>query len=213
MRYQFQALGRKQHERVASWPAEQPWTPPPEAAPALDRILLPLDLEQCPAEAFNLVNRIAERAQATVVLLHVVHLNIPVPENRVFDELGREARSRLTSLASKYLDPGTRMVLRVRTGQPAEQILAAAKDEGAGLLVLMGSRPRIWSRLASFCRLKTRPFLSGLARRLIREAPCSVIVLPVEQPLAAPRRNDAGRWSAGESNPALIQACCPAAME
>src|ERR1035441_624672 len=92
-------------------------------------ILFPVDVARCPLEVFELVNGLAKRPEVTVILLHVVNLNILAPENRVYEELGQEAQWYLERLANKHVHPLASTITRVRIGNPAEEILAEAKAD------------------------------------------------------------------------------------
>ena len=60
----------------------------------------------------------ADRSEATVILLHVVHLNILSPEARIYDELVADARHYLERLARDYLADIPGVQVRVRIGKP-----------------------------------------------------------------------------------------------
>jgi nucleotide-binding universal stress UspA family protein len=129
------------------------------------RILLPIDTAQCPMEVFAAVNGFACRPEVTVILLHVVNLNIVAPENRVYEELGREVYSHLCRLADKYIHPFASTAVRVRAGHPEEEILAEAAEQKADLIILPNWGPSLWARLTS--SWKHQPGLerpSGLPR-------------------------------------------------
>ena len=142
------------------------------------RILLPLNLTNGSPEAFGLVNRAAEFAEVMVVLLHVVHLNIAESGDRVYAELACEAQARLAHLALSGLHPRARSLLRVRFGQPAQQIAAEARAQAVNLIVLSsGSRAPFWTRLAPCRTAPARVVLSRLARKIIRAAPCDILLV------------------------------------
>jgi nucleotide-binding universal stress UspA family protein len=142
-----------------------------------EKILLPIDVTKCPPEVFELANSFAKRAEVTVILLHVVHLNIVAPENRVYEELGREAQWYLGRLADKYLHPLASTLLHVRTGRPAEEILAEAKSEKVDLIILPTYGPSFWARLTSLWKSAASPLVSALAAKIIQEATCAVFVV------------------------------------
>ena len=141
------------------------------------RILLPIDTAQCPMEVFAAVNGFACRPEVTVILLHVVNLNIVAPENRVYEELGREVYSHLCRLAHKYIHPFASTAVRVRAGQPEEEILAEAAEQKADLIILPNWGPSWWARLASFWKHRPGPTVSGWVQRIIRRATCAVSVV------------------------------------
>ncbi len=137
-----------------------------------DRILLPLDIADWPIEAFRVVSRFAQRPGVTIILLHVVNLNIAMSENRLLDELAGEARASLERLAQEYLPPSTATLIRVRHGEPAGEILAAAKEESADLIVVPMRRAPLWRRLFP-------AWFPGTVVKLIRHPPCGLFVLEV----------------------------------
>ncbi len=149
----------------------------PARATRPEKILLPIDLTQCPVEALELVGGMFKQGEVTVVLLHVVHLNIAAPENRIYEELASEAQRHLARLADQYLHPGIAKLLRVRAGNPAAEILAEAKFQRVDLIVLPARRPSFWTRLASLWKPAADLAISRLAGKIIREARCSVFML------------------------------------
>ena len=134
-----------------------------------ERILLPLDIRNCPLEVFSLVNGCAEYPGASVTLLRVVTLNIAAPEKRVYEELGRDARCYLERLARGCLRRDVATIIRVRVGKPAEEILAEASDGNVDLIVLASRLPSFWSRFFA-------PLVSRVVERVTREATCGVFL-------------------------------------
>ena len=127
------------------------------------KLLLPIDVTKCPLEVFEVVNGLARRAETTVVLLHVVTLNILAPENRVYEELHAEALSYLQRLAHLHLAPEATPVFRVRFGSAAEAILAEARAENVDLIILPAPAGSVWTRLTAFWKCQ--------AERLFRPSP------------------------------------------
>ena len=132
------------------------------------RILLPVDIRKCPLEVFSLVNGLAQLPDATVILLHVVTLNIAAPEKRVYEELGRDARWYLERLARGCLRPDIATIIRVRVGEPAEEILAETAAGNVDLIILPCYLPSFWKRLFA-------PILPGIVERVSWRAPCRVL--------------------------------------
>src|SRR5215831_20415374 len=106
-----------------------------------ERILLPIDIARCPMEAVDLVNGLGRRAEVIVLLLYVVNLNIKAPENRVFREHGREAQWYLDQVRDRYIHPSIATFAHIRTGKPAQQILAEAQEESVDLIILSTYAP------------------------------------------------------------------------
>ena len=140
-----------------------------------DKILFPIDLAKCPLDALPLVNGVAGRSQATVVLLHIVTLNIQAPDNRVYSELCREAEWRLKRLADHYVHPMIETCLRVRVGNPIEEIVAEATEQQASLIVLPVFQSSFWKGLFA-------PAVSRTTGKLMENAPCPVFALRVKTP-------------------------------
>ena len=116
-----------------------------------------------------MANAFAKQPGATVTLLHVVTLNIAVPEKGVYEALGREAQWHLEHLARKCLLPGVTTTTRVRFGKPAEEILAEAVAGNIDLIVLAAKPPSFWSRFFA-------PLVPRVVERIVREASCGVFL-------------------------------------
>jgi nucleotide-binding universal stress UspA family protein len=148
---------------------EPQWLVRAEAIMSLERILVPLDIKKWPVEVFSVANTFAKRPSAAVTLLHVVTLNIAVPEKGVYEQLGRDAQRHLDRLARACLRPDITTVSRVRFGNPAEEILAEAADGKVDLIVLASEKSSFWRRL--FVRILPR-----VVERIVREASCGVFL-------------------------------------
>lgn len=126
-------------------------------------ILLPLDVRRCSSSGFEWINQFARRKPVRVILLHVVNVNFLVPDNRVYEELGREALGHLQQLTQLLL-PSIPAQLQVRFGRLAEEVLFERERKQPGLVLLTGRRfrtsgwparwwrscsDRSWRRLAS----------------------------------------------------------------
>lgn len=141
-----------------------------------ERILLPINVTRCPLEVFALVDGFARTPQVTVILLHVVNLNVVTSENRVFEELTREARCHLDRLARLHL-PIISTIAHVRIGEPSSEILAEAQVEKPDLIILPTYGPSCWKRLQAVWKPTWNPSVSPLAEKIIREAACGVFVV------------------------------------
>lgn len=145
-----------------------------------ERILLPIDLAKCPLEVFELANGFAKRPEVTVILLHVLNLNIMAPENRVYEELGREAYSHLDRLAHKHIHPFASTAIRVRAGQPDKEILAEAAEQKVDLIILPSWGPSWWGQLASLRKRQPGATLSRGVQKIVRESTCAVFIANVK---------------------------------
>ena len=144
-----------------------------------ERILLPLDVERCPLEAFEVVNGFARESPMTVILLHVVELNIAAPGGRVYEELGKEAEFYLERLAEKHMDRMATTMVHVRTGRPADEILAEADAERVDCIILPTFGPSFWRRVTGIWKADRNPVLSTLVQRLVSRARCGVFLVQV----------------------------------
>jgi nucleotide-binding universal stress UspA family protein len=144
----------------------------------LQNILLPVDVAKCPLGVFDLVNRLARSSQVAVILLHVVTLNTIVTENRILEELGREARLYLEKLASSCLRSDIASQIRIRLGKAAEEILAQARDDQPDLIILPIVRGSSEREPSGQSRESPAPIISALARKVIDGANCDVMVIP-----------------------------------
>ena len=154
------------------------------------RILVPIDIARCPLEVFDRVNAFAGRPGVTVILLHVVTLNIAAPDNRLFEGLGREVGWHLERLARKHVHPNASTLIHVRIGKPADEILAEAKAENVDLIVLPTFGGSLWKRGVSFWKRLVAPIFPGvIVEKLARNAPCTLFFMHAES-----RFNCEERW-------------------
>jgi nucleotide-binding universal stress UspA family protein len=140
----------------------------------VSRILLPIEPQTCPAEAFSLVNGMANRSPLAVILLQTVKLNVLLPERRVYDELALETHDSLHGLAHRYLPADVPVQTRVRFGEPAQEILSEAKAENVDVIVLPNHGPSFWQRLRFVWKSTSNPLFSALVEQVTRGAQCDV---------------------------------------
>jgi nucleotide-binding universal stress UspA family protein len=134
-----------------------------------ETILLPLDVHKCPLEVFSYINQFGE-FRTTVVLLHVLHLNVVPPDGRVFDELAGAAEKDLRRLSEKFLDPRLRVRCEVRFGKPADGIVKEARESNADLIALATyGNSSFWKH----------PFHPRTVAKVLRLAHCDVMLLHV----------------------------------
>ena len=143
-----------------------------------ERILVPIDTARPYPEVFNRVNALGSSSDITVVLLHVLTLNIAAPENRVYERLAQEAHWHLEQMARQFLRPGITTVLRVRFGKPVEQILAEAEAQKADLLIVPAARRPDRKRWPSLVERLVERWAAGTSQSLVRRAHCRVLVVP-----------------------------------
>ena len=131
------------------------------------KIIVPVDIaaldrgEKILAMAASLVDQGGD-----VILLNVVEdmpsyiaMNLPV---EMIETALKEARTQLTALKEKG---GVQARVEVRTGQPAREILAAAQEHSADLVIIASHRPDF-----------SNYFIGSTADRVVRHATCAVLV-------------------------------------
>jgi|HubBroStandDraft_1064217.scaffolds.fasta_scaffold254895_1 nucleotide-binding universal stress UspA family protein len=130
-------------------------------------ILLPLDLVRGPASALVAVQKMAAESPVSVTLLHVIDLNIFPPQPDVNEQLCAESQAALRKLARLFFGAEQAARVIVRIGNPAEEIVAEAKEEEADLIVMCGPKPR-----------RLRLLRRGTTQHVLRSASCPTLVLP-----------------------------------
>jgi nucleotide-binding universal stress UspA family protein len=150
---------------------------PDSAAGAFARILVPIDGSEAAARALAAAVRLARRDGAALALLAIVDLRLTyaseagIPPADLVNSLRREARSFLLS-GSLALPPDLHADELLREGEPAQEIVAAARAWRADLIVLGQTAP------AGLGRLLADHTTDAVARR----APCPVLVVQAEPP-------------------------------
>lgn len=137
------------------------------------RILVPVDFSDSSARALQHAAKLAAESGGTLVIVHVVPadygwLGVGRDESRDLDRsLQRQAAGRLRAFADEHVGHNMAADLEVRIGQPAEEIVAAARESKCNSIVLS---TRGLSGL-------DRYLIGSVADRVARLAPCPVILL------------------------------------
>jgi nucleotide-binding universal stress UspA family protein len=137
------------------------------------RILVPVDFSDSSARALQHAAKLAAESGGTLVIVHVIPayygwLGVGRDESRDLDRsLQRQAADRLRAFADEHLGHNMAADLEVRIGQPAEEIVAAARESKCNSIVLS---TRGLSGL-------DRYLIGSVADRVARLAPCPVILL------------------------------------
>jgi nucleotide-binding universal stress UspA family protein len=148
----------------------------PGRPPALRRILCPVDFSETSLRALTYATTLAEEADAALILLHAVESTTGVletPDAAVFetyvvrDAARSAARARLEALVPAEVRTYCRVEIEVTEGPASSEILGAAMERGADLIV-MGTQGR--SPLG-------RLLFGSNAARVIRRARCPVMVV------------------------------------
>jgi nucleotide-binding universal stress UspA family protein len=140
------------------------------------RILFASDFSKASAKAFAKAIALARATQADMTILHVLVPFAPlVPEQYIrgatLDQLNADARRwgqrQLDGLTAKAKNGGVRAGSLMMTGDPAEQIVRAARSKRADLIVL-GTHGRTGLN---------RLFVGSVAQRVIASASCPVVTV------------------------------------
>jgi nucleotide-binding universal stress UspA family protein len=144
----------------------------PEDLVSWQRILVPMDFSDCSVEALEYAALVAQRAKASIRLLHVLE---PVSYGLDFtllhvgkrEEMKERVTARLSGLASALASIHVTADSHVCGGLPADSILDAAKAEPADLIV-MGTHGR---------RGLSHTFWGSVAEAVLRKAHCPVLTV------------------------------------
>ncbi len=135
--------------------------------PQFKKILCPVDFDPNSLLALQLASELAQERQATLHLLHVVAMP-PGPEVALpFGKMETAARSRLERHARQIVNGKASYEVEVLMGDPAVEVLQAAKRLRANLIVM-----------ATHGRKGLRHLILGsVAEHVVREAPCPVLTV------------------------------------
>jgi nucleotide-binding universal stress UspA family protein len=131
-------------------------------------ILCPIDFDWVSIPAVEMVRKIGALGQSKAILLYVVSLE---GEKVGSDEL-RVAQESMHAIARKWFQGEMPHEIVIRAGNPAQEIIRAASDSNADLIVM-----------ATHGRTGLEHFLLGsVAERVVRESPRPVLtVRPADQ--------------------------------
>jgi nucleotide-binding universal stress UspA family protein len=130
-------------------------------------ILVPLDLVHGPASALVAVQKMAAESPLCVTLLHVIDLNIFPVQTEINDQLCAESQAALRKLAKLFFGAEQAVRVIVRFGEPAEEIIAEAKEAQADLIVMCGPKSE-----------RLRLLRHGTTQSVLKSASCPTLVLP-----------------------------------
>ena len=137
------------------------------------RILVPVDFSDSSARALNDAAKRATESGRSLVIVHVVPANygwlgIGRDESRDLDRsLQKQAADRLRAFADENIGHKVPADMEVRVGQPAAEIIAAARESKCDSIVLS---TRGLTGL-------DRYLIGSVADRVARLAPCPVVLL------------------------------------
>ncbi len=136
------------------------------------RLLVPVDFSDCSLDAVEYAVIVAQRAKASLTLLHVLEpvsygldFTFPHPDKR--EQQRKAITSRLDSLVSSLTSAQVTANYLIRGGLPSESILEAARTEAADLIV-MGTHGR---------RGLSHVVYGSVAESVLRHSPCPVLTV------------------------------------
>lgn len=143
-------------------------------------IVVPTDFSEYAEHAFTWALGLAADRKAKIVLMHAVHPTTyyAFPETmyltdfaKLEEEVMADARKRLIDFVTQKGIPGVTVETRVVVGEAVWEICQVATHEPADLIV-MGSHGRTGL---------SHVFLGSVAERVVRHAPCPVLVVRLPQ--------------------------------
>jgi universal stress protein A len=139
---------------------------------AINRILVPIDFSDCSRKALRYAIPLAKEHAASITLLYVVPTqyatydyggpNMPMLEARMFVD----AEKQLKEMLEEECDDVTAHSL-VRTGSPAEQILSAANEIPADIIIISTHGRTGFKHIV----------MGSVAEQVVRRATCPTLVV------------------------------------
>jgi len=149
----------------------------PAMSLAIKRILVPIDFSEFSYKSLDYANAFAVQSKAEIVLFHVVPLNYVETEVIAFDYSQIEKQTtascgaRLEKLRQHRVDPSLRVQAHVRVGRPVDEIVKAAKDFDADLIIMSTH---------GYTGIK-HAFLGSVTENVVRYAPCPVLTVRLKE--------------------------------
>jgi nucleotide-binding universal stress UspA family protein len=138
-------------------------------------VLVPMDFSAASFKAAQFGIKMARDSQASLILIHAIHLNLapygPANPARLKAGLGSEAIEKAGPIMVWAREAGVNAACVVEEGTPAAVIAKAAKRWKARAIILATTKRGRWARL----------FGNRITEKVIREAKCLVMVLETEE--------------------------------
>lgn len=131
-------------------------------------ILVPIDISHI--EAGNLMIDVARKhsdKESRIILLHVIEdvpnwVAVELPKD-LLENSRQSAKEKIQAIANAS---SIRAEVEIRSGHPYKNILEKAKEEEADLIIIASHKPGLQDY-----------FLGSTAAKVVRHAPCSVLVV------------------------------------
>jgi len=140
----------------------------------LRRILVPLDFLESTVEVLRTAAAFAREYRATVTLLHVVkpdgsHARRNLSRERLIEELSEAGEVQIRKLVDVIWGEEISTDVVVASGTPYLQIVNEARETNADMIIMAGQGAvGAWGF-----------FRRGTAAKVVRYAPCPVLVVPM----------------------------------
>jgi universal stress protein A len=141
------------------------------------KILVPIDFSEYSYKSLDYAVAFARQSKGSVTLLHVVPLNYVDTDLIAFDftqieqEAANSAQQRLSNLIKERFDPSQEVDFLVRIGRSADEIINAAKEKDADLIIMSTH---------GYTGLK-HAFLGSTTENVVRYAPCPVLTVRLKE--------------------------------
>lgn len=147
----------------------------------LETILVPVDFSANSLQAVDYAIKLGRRFDARILLVHVYHFPVELltdwsaygtlaGSGELLEALRKEREEQMTALARDKARAGLRIETRVLEGTPFNELIKAAREENADILI-MGTRG-----LTGIKHI----LIGSTAEKVVRKAPCPVLVLKPE---------------------------------
>jgi nucleotide-binding universal stress UspA family protein len=138
----------------------------------LDRILVPIDFSDCSLDALEYAVVVAQRAKASLLLLHVLEpvlygLDFTLPQLTKREQTKEAATERLADVVSALTAVQVPSEHLIRGGNPGDSILDVARTKPADMII-MGTHGR---------RGLSHAFYGSVAEFVLRKSPCPVLTV------------------------------------
>jgi nucleotide-binding universal stress UspA family protein len=134
------------------------------------KILVPTDFSEDSLHALKEARRLQQLAETEVVLVHVaepVFDGLRIHSGDLHEEGRKSATRELETLVYTHFPGSTRVTVMVKDGRAGDEICQLARTLGADLIII-----------ASHGITAMKHFLLGsVAEKVVRHAPCSVLVV------------------------------------
>jgi nucleotide-binding universal stress UspA family protein len=141
-----------------------------------DKILVPVDFSGCSLEGLNYAIQFADRVAAKLILFHAVHLGYAYTSDgyamydlsTLEDAARKNAERQMREFVRSAKFGGVKFETAIKVGSPVEEICTFAKDRDIDLII---TATHGWTGFKHV-------LIGSTAERVVRHAPCAVLVVP-----------------------------------